>query len=502
MGLAYNSDTLHVQPLIYFSLASVAGDPVPTTLQAQLTWNNGSAQPWVTISTTGLSGGGTYWFALQVSSQVSSTGVYPRKVEVQATLPNGGGTIDRTVTGIASVVATDNTGTVDPYGPGWSVAGLDSLVPVSASTGVPAGVLFVYGTGGYGFFQSLGGGAYLSPVNDFGTLTSVGTNPVTYTYVSKDDVTYTFNGSGQLLTITDPHNLTVTFAYSGSLLSTVAEPDGGVGTFHYTNSRLTSIDEPGGRTVTIRRTTAGDGLSDMTGLTMPDGGLRTFGYDTAHRLLTDDYSPRLATYAFDAGTGALNTITLAGGETGTVKPAAVQEVDSSAAQASQPDLVTDALNHTTTFVFSGVGWLLSETAADGGVRQWTRDQAGHPTTATDPDGNVTTYSYLYGPYQSGPGGGAGDLMKVSFADGSTNQFQYEGTFHHMTLFVDGNGNRTTMTYDATTGDLLTVKDALGNVTSYVCYQSGGRSNGLVQSITDPNGNVTSFQYDSNRRLTQ
>src|SRR5262249_4180846 len=63
------------------------------------------------------------------------------------------------------------------------------------------------------------------------------------------------------------------------------------------------------------------------------------------------------------------------------------------------------------------------------------------------------------------------------------------------------GNRTTSTYDTTTGDLLTVKDALNEITTYVYYQSGGRSNGLVQSITDPLGHITSFAYDSNRPVT-
>src|SRR6266849_4576160 len=104
-ALVYNSDSVHVQPMIYLALTTVAGDPVPTTLQAQLTWNNGTPQSWVTLGTSGLSGGGTYWFTLQVNSPVTTTGVYPFKVEVQATLPGSGGTIDRTFTGLADVVA-------------------------------------------------------------------------------------------------------------------------------------------------------------------------------------------------------------------------------------------------------------------------------------------------------------------------------------------------------------------------------------------------------------
>jgi virginiamycin B lyase len=138
-ALAYNSDTVHVRPLIALSLTTVPGDPVPTTLQAQLTWNNGTPQPWVTVGTSGLSGGGTYWFALQVSSPVAVTGVYPWKVEVQATLPNGGGTVDRTFTGPASVIATDNTTSVDPFGPGWSVPASTTWCPCPPAPGSPPG---------------------------------------------------------------------------------------------------------------------------------------------------------------------------------------------------------------------------------------------------------------------------------------------------------------------------------------------------------------------------
>jgi YD repeat-containing protein len=73
------------------------------------------------------------------------------------------------------------------------------------------------------------------------------------------------------------------------------------------------------------------------------------------------------------------------------------------------------------------------------------------------------------------------------------------SFHHQTLSVDGNGNRTTNTYDTTTGDLLTTTDALNEVTTYAYYQSGGRSNGLVQSITDSLNHITSFAYQCRSR---
>ena len=58
------------------------------------------------------------------------------------------------------------------------------------------------------------------------------------------------------------------------------------------------------------------------------------------------------------------------------------------------------------------------------------------------------------------------------------------------------GNRTTYTYDGGTGDLLTVKDALNEVTTYTW------SSGLKQTMVDALGRTTTFQWDTaTRRLT-
>ena len=73
-----------------------------------------------------------------------------------------------------------------------------------------------------------------------------------------------------------PHNLTTTFAYSGSLLATVTEPNGDVTTFSYDgNNHLARITEPGNRVTTVSidavassitspTRTAGCGRSPMT----------------------------------------------------------------------------------------------------------------------------------------------------------------------------------------------------------------------------------------------
>src|SRR5207253_1320290 len=127
-------------------------------------------------------------------------------------------TLTQTVSGSLPVVVN---GSSDPFGQGWSVAGLDQLVSVTG------GVLWVYGSGGARFFADLGSGSFLSPANDFGTLTQNTTTHV-YTYTAKDQVQWSFDSGGNLTTVTDPHGLAISYAYSSGLPSTITGPDGGV----------------------------------------------------------------------------------------------------------------------------------------------------------------------------------------------------------------------------------------------------------------------------------
>ena len=487
-ALTYNSDSIDVMPAVQVSLSSSSGDPVPTTLQARLIWNNGTPGPWTTISITGLTSGGAYSFTLQNSTPVTATGVYPWEVDIQASV--SGATITRDLEGYLPVVANASS----PFGAGWSLAKDDQLVSVAANGAVPAGLLYVYGSGQSRFFQSLGNGQYLSPANDFGTLSSAANGGVTtYTYAAKNQLKYTFNGSGQLVTVTDPHGLTKTFTYSGSNLTGVDFYDGGHTTFHYASGLLTEVDEPGARKVLLGH----DGSGNLTGVTDADGGLRTLSYDSNHHLLADQLGSRSATYAFDPTGGSLSTITMANGETTSISPAWLRELKTTSALGGQnpPDLTTDRLNRTTTLTLDGLGRLLQAQAPDGSTWKQTLDFAGQPTAATDALSHTTSFAYVCGP------SGLGDLTQIAYPDGTTSQYQYNATFHEPTVLVDQNGNLTTMAYDATTGDLLTVSDALNHTTTYAYYQTGGTSNGEVLSVTDPNGNVTSYAYDSSRRVT-
>ena len=103
--------------------------------------------------------------------------------------------------------------------------------------------------------------------------------------------------------------------------------------------------------------------------------------------------------------------------------------------------------------------------------------------------HVTSFTY---------GTGNADVTKIEYPDGGIETMAYDSAFHTVTSRVDQLGNHTTMTYDATTGDLLTIKDALNGVTTLV-WGSGppcGKPKGLLLSVTDPLGHTLTYTYNT------
>lgn len=161
-------------------------------------------------------------------------------------------------------------------------------------------------------------------------------------------------------------------------------------------------------------------------------------------------------------------------------------------------------------------------------------------SVTDPTGNVTTYTYgTAGPAPYAPTEGlltitdpkgitwlknqydsSGRVIRQTLANGATYTYAYTlaGATITQTTVTDPRGNATTYrfspvqyvsqidapgqttinTYNPSTNQLLTVKDALNRITTYT-YDA----NGNVASIQTPEANTTQFQYEPTySRLTQ
>src|SRR5579864_6608903 len=236
-SLVYNSDTVNVHPVVAVQITSGVGDAVPTSLVASFTFNGVNTVQ--TFTTTGHSAGDTYLLAVQDSSQITSTGYYSWSMQV--TVNYTGGPTVLSTSGSMPIVVNDNS---NYFGAGWSLDGMDSVVPVTG------GVLLVYGgTGGARFFSGTSG-TLTNPANDFGTMVNTGSG---YTYTEYNQTKEYFDSNGRLTKIVDPHGLTLTYTLDGSnRLSTISAPDGAVTTFAYDVSGvLQTVQEVGSRTLTF-----------------------------------------------------------------------------------------------------------------------------------------------------------------------------------------------------------------------------------------------------------
>src|SRR5262249_4113141 len=148
---------------------------------------------------------------------------------------------------------------------------------------------------------------YTSPANDFGTLVKNANG--TFTYTAKNQWKWNFNSSGYETSLVDPHNVTITYTWTGSNLTGVAAPDGGLTTITYntdpdTGQKCVNIVEPANRTVTVSLSPA---TSRFTSGTDVDGSGRSFSYDSSSRLINDQWSPLNVTYTYDSTTGLLSS---------------------------------------------------------------------------------------------------------------------------------------------------------------------------------------------------
>ncbi len=483
-ALVYNGATITQTLMVQATLPISSSLGVPTSIVATLTVD-GTAQSPVTFSTTGHLAGDTYLLALQ--APVSGTGLHTWEIDFQVNL-SGGTILYETSSG--SAIYVDQSSSV--FGAGWGLQGLDQLYLVSG------GVLWVTGTGDTRLFTG-SGGTYTNP-EDFGTLVQTGSGAsLGFTYTAPDQTKEYFSvshGSTQVFDesrIVDSDDLTTAFAYDSSDdLTQVVAPDGSTTTLLYSGGgspQVTSIIEPGSRTVGLAYSGA-----DMTLLTDEAGNTRAFTYDGGNHMTSDQWDPYSTSFSYDA-LGYLTLVDQGSGITTTFAPQIEQGTQTAPALNSSANVakVTDGLSDTTTYQLDELDRLTLEQAPRGGTQSWDLDEHGDLTLAVDEFGQSTSYAYDT----------EGDLTEEADPDGSTAQYAYDPTFHQVTQEIDypagGRQSTTSYTYDPSTGDPLTaVTDPATAAAATTTY---AWNNGLLTLSTDPDGNSTSYAYDSQRQLT-
>ncbi len=166
-------------------------------------------------------------------------------------------------------------------------------------------------------------------------------------------------------------------------------------------------------------------------------------------------------------------------------------------------------NKITTFSYDASGNLLSKSeqattdtndsqgfnaGAVGSVRtwSWTYTTYGRKTSATDPLGNVTTYTYFSDTDASL--GNRGNLASITNPLGQTTRITaYDGNSRPLSI-SDANGVITQLTYSPR--GWLTSRNVGGETTAYT-YDGVGQPT----LVTAPDGSTTSYTYDGAHRLT-
>ncbi|MGO9802894.1 MAG: RHS repeat-associated core domain-containing protein [Steroidobacteraceae bacterium] len=362
--------------------------------------------------------------------------------------------------------------------------------------------------------------AYLHDANSVQRLASITDSAgktVQYAYDNYKDLTQVTNTDGTtrsyaysntnahtLSTLTDEATVQYTsWTYNGSFQVASAQHAGGVGLYSFTNSTYgtggsVKVTDPLGEARTFNqsliwgayRTTSATALcsgcgedasrvfdanGNITKRTDFNGNQTTYTYD----VLTNRETSRTEAY----GTSAARTITTAWDTNW-----------------RQPDTITEP-NRTTSFSYDSMGNTLTKTITDTTVtpnvsRTWTYtyDTNGRMLTAKGPRTDVnstTTYTY----YTCTTGSQCGQLETVTDPVGNVTTYNTCNAYGQPLTITDPNGVVTTLTYDVR--QRLTSREVGTETTSFSYYATG-----LLKQVTLPDSSYVLYTYDTAHRLTE
>ena len=378
----------------------------------------------------------------------------------------------------------------------------------------------------------------------------VGT-PLSFTFVTRDDKTESYDAKGRLLSITTRTGRSHTLSYNTSGALIAVEDDFGrefqLG--YDAQGRLNLVTDPASGAHQYSYSASGN----LASVTQPGGTSRQYIYnESAHTSganlpsaltgLQDEAAIRYATWQYDATNRAKSSSHAGGAELVTV----VYNADGSGT-------VTDALGNARTYTFvapHGVRRISGATGIGclgcGQYAAYNYDASGNVGSRTDFNGNVTTQAFdltrnletsrteAWGTakartidtqwhashrvptqidepnrrttFTHDANGNVLTRTVTDLATSATRTWTY--TYNSLGQVLTDNGPRTdvsditTYTYYTCTsgfecGQANTITNALGHVTTYNTYNAHGQP----LTITDPNGIVTTLTYDLRQRIT-
>ncbi|HEX9985428.1 MAG TPA: RHS repeat-associated core domain-containing protein [Thermoanaerobaculia bacterium] len=278
------------------------------------------------------------------------------------------------------------------------------------------------------------------------------------------------DGSGRIVTITEPTGRTLTFGYNGAYISRITDPLGR--TYDYArggNNAITSVTKRDGSGVLFATCIYGytGPASAMTSLTDCDGNVLTQTFDSVNRVTTQRFNGNnQIRFVYGPGSDSWTGLWFPQYTTG----------------------VFDTRNRAHVYSYTSSNKVfehLREQSIIGGQYYWyTEDRWSYTHylagTHTDIEGRQTLRVYDWA---------NGNVKQLTEPGGRTTSYQYDGWNNRISA-SDNLARTTRYEYDAEQHLTKTI-DPLGHETVTTYY-----ANGLPQTVTDPRGNTTTYTYDT------
>jgi RHS repeat-associated protein len=313
---------------------------------------------------------------------------------------------------------------------------------------------------------------YSSQLSSGGASTALGTNwmsnfdtravvsGTTAQVLMFDGTVVNFAGSAGVWQLVSPTDVLYQFIQSGANSQFMDPRCKWVYTFSATGA-LATISDRNGNIVTVTQGANGPTLvSDGLGRTL------TFAYTGANLTLVTDQAARTVSFTYTAGLLA-STIDI-------YKQSTKYSYTTSGASTGLMTQRQLALGNIPTIqTYDGQGRVLTQTDANNHVSKIAYDGSGG-TTISDALGNVTKHL----------NDAAGDIMQLTDPSGAGATITYD-IANRRTRITDKLGKSINYTYDAASGLLGSINDALGNSTafSYISQTQGGFTYYYLASVT-------------------
>lgn len=298
-------------------------------------------------------------------------------------------------------------------------------------------------------------------------------------------------------TLTRRNGTELKFKSTGELLS-IKDRMGNLSSLAYNSGRLSSITDTAGRVIDV---TTNATTGKITKITLPDGRFVSYSYGSNDLLSVTDLLGNTWSYTYDAH--KLATITDPRPKT------TITNVYTSGRVTQQTDgegnvssYAWDEATDTATFTDErGKQWkhvydknklirVIPPAPFSADTTEYTYDGSLKPATIREPDGDTWAFAYVHGE--------AGNLTQMTATDPLQRATVTTYTaLHQPDTVTDPRGKVTDYNYDAN-GNLTQIIQP-GNVTTSFAYNA---TTGKLTSTTDPNAKTTSFTYGANGNLTR